>query len=262
MATTQEKIAQLLANQNKLLPTNNKWQNINVYSNNLANLLETDRPKDKYFESYPVKEIIPAKTEGYYGRINKEVPNVMEISNVKNPAYYNMPPYQTFEHERQHLLTANRTKKGETSYPLQDYTEGAKLPTYTKYANQSDIAENPKSIREHLNNLYDVYAKQQFLADDFTGTGFFPEIRRIEKSLPKGTNLLDTQFGKDTFDRNPELLNAYFDMTRPENTTSIREDVPTLRSSVYKNYDPYNQNKSDNSILSNIRNYMKKITTY
>jgi len=247
------------------------WKGIKVYSKELAAKLEKDRNKEKYFESYPAKKIIPAKESGYYGRIDKTIPSEIELRNIANnpeygidSKYYPLPPYQTFEHERQHLLTADRTQKGETSYPLQDYTEGAKLPAYTKYANKSSIAENPESTRAHLNNIRDVYAKKrfpEFLADDFTGTGFFPEIRRIEASLPKGTNLLDTEFGQDVFNRNPELLDAYFSMTRPQNTTSIKEDVPTLRSSVYKNYDPYAK-KNNDGIMSMLRNYIKKSTIY
>ena len=244
------------------------WKDIKVYSKELAAKLEKDRNKEKYFESYPAKEIIPAKELGYYGRIDKTIPSEIELRNIANnpeygidSKYYPLPPYQTFEHERQHLLTADRTKKGETSYPLHDYTEGAKLPAYTKYANESTIAENPKSTQAHLNNIYDVYAKQQFLANDFKGTGFFPEVRRIETSLPKGTNLLDTKFGQDVFGKNPELLDAYFSMTRPQNTTSIKEDVPTLRSSVYKNYDPYAKENND-GIMAMLRNYIKKSTIY
>ena len=79
--------------------------------------------------------------------------------------------------------------------------------------------------------------------------------------MPKGTNLLDTEFGQDVFGRNPELLDAYFNMTRPQNTTSIKEDVPTLRSSVYKNYDPYAKENND-GIMSMLRNYIKKSTIY
>jgi hypothetical protein len=205
----------------------NKFDDVAVESEVLRKQLEKEIPKGKYFESYPVEYVGELKTnDPMLAGVTKpyKEPNVVSL----NPKSEFGTQYGTFEHERQHLLDAKRGKK-ELRYPAPEYMfENAK---WEKPPVPIDEKLQSKT-RDDIILSYQKYRKKYDLSNDFTQEGFFGDIRAIEKRLPVGKGILDTDIGKDLFGNNPELLLTYWSRTRPEKTTYMTEqrDSPRFKT--------------------------------
>jgi hypothetical protein len=205
----------------------NKFDDVAVESEVLRKQLENEIPKGKYFESYPVEYVGELKTnDPMLAGVTKpyKEPNVVSL----NPKSEFGTQYGTFEHERQHLLDAKRGKK-ELRYPAPEYIfENAK---WEKPPVPIDEKLQSKT-RDDIILSYQKYRKKYDLSNDYTQEGFFGDIRAIEKKLPAGKGILDTDIGKDLFGNNPELLLTYWSRTRPEKTTYMTEqrDSPRFKT--------------------------------
>lgn len=281
----------------KDLPTGYKaptltFRDIPVDDPSLAAILEEQRPKGKYFETYPVKGIksirkndsvvgansdsntlgyvkpnLPDYRTEYFNTDTTQIPE-NKVIHIQPNRQRLMAQYGVFEHEKQHLL--NKIREKENTWPFNQRLANADmgdvedvrryLPNHElgtpKWAKDANINENYISTQQAINNFYKKYHKN--LSGDFRGDGFFSEVRRIEQELPPGVMLSDTALGQDIFKDRPELLTAYFNATRPEYATTIREDTGSPR---YKYFEPEIPNKQQ-GIMSLIRDYVKKETTY
>jgi hypothetical protein len=180
-------------------------------------------------------------------------PNVVSL----NPKSEFGTQYGTFEHERQHLLDAKRGKK-ELRYPAPEYIfENAK---WEKPPVPIDEKLQSKT-RDDIILSYQKYRKKYDLSNDFTQEGFFGDIRAIEKRLPVGKGILDTDIGKDLFGDNPELLLTYWSRTRPEKTTYMTEQRDSPR---FKNLDMRQAKKAPEAgPLTKVQDFIRaKTATY
>ena len=170
--------------------------------------------------------------------------------------------YGTFEHERQHLLDAKRGKN-EPRYPAPEaLAENADYLMKFKPPIPADKNLQVKTA-EDISSVYQKYRKELGLSGDFTGSGFFAEIRRIEKSLPVGKSILETNIGKDLFANNPELLQTYWSRTRPEFTTYMTEQRDSPRYKMEKRTDVYKEtpSKSKKGTIEKVQDFIRKKTS-
>jgi hypothetical protein len=268
------------------------FQGIPVDDPVLAAQLEQLRPRGRYFEPYPVQgiksitkydTIADPNTLGYaQSRAPDYITDYFNNGETKIPAnkvvrirprnqYNPSDPshvYGTFEHERQHILNQIRNK--ENTWPFNQGLAGADMSDTAdirrhlpnrqldtpKWAKDANVDENSISTQRAINDFFKKYHKD--LSEDFRGSGFFSEVRRIEQALPPGVVLSETPLGQELFKDRPELLTAYLDATRPQYATTIREDTGSPR---YKYFEPESPNKQQ-GIMSLIRDYFKKATTY
>jgi hypothetical protein len=165
--------------------------------------------------------------------------------------------YGTFEHERQHLLDKKRGAT-ELRYPAPEYVfENAK---WEKQSIPIDEKLQSKT-RDDIILSYQKYRKKYDLSNDYTQEGFFGDIRAIEKRLPAGKGILDTDIGKDLFGNNPELLLTYWSRTRPEKTTYMTEQRDSPR---FKNLDMRQAKKAPEAgPLTKVQDFIRaKTATY
>jgi hypothetical protein len=234
----------------------NKFDDVAIESEVLRKQLEKEIPKGKYFESFPVEYVGELKTnDPMLAGVTKpyKEPNVVDL----NPKSEFGTQYGTFEHERQHLLDAKRGKK-ELRYPAPEYMfENAK---WEKPPVPIDEKLQSKT-RDDIILSYQKYRKKYALSDDYTQEGFFGDIRAIEKRLPVGKGILDTDIGKDLFGNNPELLLTYWSRTRPEKTTYMTEQRDSPR---FKNLDMRQAKKAPEAgPLTKVQDFIRaKTATY
>jgi hypothetical protein len=269
------------------------FQGIPVDSYSLAKTLEQQRPKGKYFESYPTEAITTSMdgNEANYnllGYVTPKDPNYLHLRESIAPQVANRLPqhsslYGVFEHERQHAI--DRARKDENIYPINSYLWNVPAnetsyrpyiehhmrlnqdPKYTwdnpnavtSSQKMTDIKnpEHPVNTQMHLNNIFKKYEDR--LSVDFPREGFFAEMKAYERTLPPGINMLDTAFGKEVFGGRPELLQTYFSATRPQNVPSMTEDIGSKR---YKYEEPKIDKTKSKSTIDKVRDYMRKTTTY
>jgi hypothetical protein len=225
----------------------------------LRSQIEKDIPKDKYFETYPVKMVNALKTD------RSELAGVTYP--YKEPSFININPkstfggkYGTFEHERQHLIDAKRGKT-ELRYPAPEYVvEDAKYDSEKKFL-AADKDLQFKTMND-INLAYQKHRKELGLSEDFTTSGFFAEIRRIEKALPVGKSILETNIGKDLFANNPELLQTYWSRTRPQFTTYMTEQRDSPRYKMENRTDVYKEtpSKSKKGTLEKVQDFIRNKT--
>lgn len=234
-----------------------KLDPVYVETESLRNQIEAGLPKDKYFETYPVRIVDTMKnardTEGGVTRPYGE-PGVVNI----NPKGNFKDKYGTFEHERQHLIDAKRGKT-ELRYPAPEY-----IPEDAKY-NKPTVPVDKELQFKTKNDIYSAfqkYRKELGLAADFVEEGFFAEIRSIEKGLPAGKSILDTNIGKDLFANNPELLQTYWSRTRPEFTTYMTEQRDSPRYKMNKRTDIYKEQPktTEKGTLTKVQDFIRSKT--
>jgi hypothetical protein len=238
-----------------------KLDPVYVETEALRSQIEKELPKDKYFETYPVKMVNELKTD------RSELAGVTYP--YKEPSFININPkstfggkYGTFEHERQHLIDAKRGKT-ELRYPAPEYVVEDASYSKDKKAVAADKDLQFKTMND-INLAYQKHRKDLGLSEDFTKAGFFAEIRRIEKALPAGKSILDTDIGKDLFANNPELLQTYWSRTRPEFTTYMTEQRDSPRYKMEKRTDVYKEtpSKSKKGTIEKVQDFIKTKTTY
>lgn len=267
------------------------WEGIPVDDPELIKQLTKLKPKGKYFESYPVKGIksitkydtvadpytlgytqprAPDYITDFFNSGDTQIPSNKVVKIRPRNKYDPSDPssvYGTFEHERQHILNEIRKKEGTWPFNVnlgyidlnnstdlhRVFPDGIDTP---KWARDANIPENSISTQFAINDFYDKYKRD--LSQDFKNSGFFSEVRRIEQALEPGLTLMDTPVGKELFSNRPELYTAYLDATRPQYATTIREDTGSPR---YKYFEPELPSKQE-GIMSLLRNYFKKATTY
>jgi hypothetical protein len=185
-------------------------------------------------------------------------PGIVKI----NPKGNFKDKYGTFEHERQHLIDAKRGKT-ELRYPAPEFVaEDAKYDSEKKsLAADKDLQFK---TRNDINLAFQKYRKELGLSADFTESGFFAEMRRIEKSLPVGKSILETDIGRDLFANNPELLQTYWSRTRPQFTTYMTEQRDSPRYKMEKRTDVYKEtpSKPKKGTLEKVQDFIKTKTTY
>lgn len=169
--------------------------------------------------------------------------------------------YSTFEHERQHLLDARRGKT-EPRYPAPEHfveNAGYLLKHDPKIPVDKELQFKTKN---DIYSAFQKYRKELGLSADFIESGFFSEIRRIEKNLPTGKSILDTSIGRDLFANNPELLQTYWSRTRPEDTTYMAEQRDSPRYKMDKRTDVYKEQPKtkEKGTLTKVQDFIRSKT--
>jgi hypothetical protein len=223
--------------------------------------------KDRYFETFPVENV--NSIDGYMHEGGKTMPysDPTSVWVNRNSMY---DPSQIFVHEKQHLLDARRGRT-EPRFPAPDFkVEEASyytnMPEKTGYSEKELKAIQDKT-KQDIDNVYRKYRDSKYLlSDDFTDSGFFAELKRIESTLPKGKGIQDTDIGKELFSNNPDLLMTYWSRTRPEKTTYITEqrDLPRFTGKLTDEYkNPLKRADARNALKKNlekVQDFIRKKT--
>ena len=212
------------------------------------------QPKDRYFEAYPVKQVLPDDNalpqQGGYTMPNKSTDTMW-----LNP-FSERNKFGTFEHEKQHLL--DKLRERESAYPLDtlEFDIGTPDAQYRVPMEGYDVVEKTTNS---IKNAYKKYHDKYKLSDDFTSSGILASLRSIEKTLPVGKGIMDTDIGQELFKDNPEFLNLYYYRTRPEYTTYMQapRDTP-----YEKNISIDKLNNDSKNTLEKIQEYFRNVTTY
>ena len=137
------------------------------------------------------------------GYVTSNNPNKVYL-NPNNPTPTGIG--EIFVHEYQHLLDSVRPNG------MQSLLEN-KAPQGASYKNTSEDFEK---LLKNIDFTYAKYKDKYNLSNDFTDSGIFAELKRIEATLPVGKNIFDTDIGKDISKGLPYFKAGYFNQTRPK----------------------------------------------
>lgn len=212
------------------------------------------QPKGRYFEAYPVKQVLPDDSalpqQGGY-----TIPSKSTDTMWLNP-FSERNKFGTFEHEKQHLL--DKLRANESVYPLD--------PLRFNISNNDILVDNSPEKQaiidrttESIKNAYKKYHDKYRLSNDFLDSGIIASLRSIEKTLPVGKGIMDTDIGQELFANNPDFLNTYYYRTRPEYTTYMQAPRDTASE---KSINIDNNSMDNKSNLEKIQEYFRNVTTY
>lgn len=141
---------------------------------------------------------------GYYDPAIKKEINI-------NSQRYSSEVLPTLIHERQHLID-NELQPRASTFPLSSfYGANGRWPSKTTASESLAKGEYVDSTNK-LISAYKKYGKKYNLPGDFI-TDPWVELTAIERQLPAGKGIMDTDIGQDLFKDNPMFKAMYYNLT-------------------------------------------------
>lgn len=153
--------------------------------------------------------------QGYYDPAIKKEINI-------NSQRSRSEVFPTLIHERQHLID-NELQPQASTFPLSSfYGANGRWPSKTLPIESLAKEEYIESTNK-LISVYRKYAKKYNLPGDFI-TDPWVELTAIERQLPAGKGIMDTDIGKELFKDGPMFKAMYYNLT--SNGTYMSNPLP------------------------------------